>query len=77
MKSGANGRGGVCRCVYGPSLGNSVELGASNGAGGGNDVAVGKLIADIGVSGEGFTSVVADDANVIPLVVVSIEGCEP
>ena len=75
-KSGGNGRGGVCRWVYGPSLGKSVELGASNGAGGGNADALGKFIADIGVRGEELTSVVADDAKVVPLVVVSIEGCE-
>lgn len=76
-KSGVNGRGGVCRYVYGPSLGNSVELGASKGAGGGNDVALGKLTPDMGVNGDGFTSVVADDAKVMPLVFVSIDGCEP
>ena len=58
-------------------MGNSVELGASNGAGGGNADALGKLIAEKAVAGDGFTNVVADEAKVIPLVVVSIEGCEP
>jgi len=63
-KSGVNGKGGVCRCVYGPSLGNKVELGASNGAGGGNADALGKFMPDMGVEGDGLTSVVAEDKKV-------------
>lgn len=62
--------------MYGPSFGKSVELGASNGAGAGKADALGKLIADMGVKGDGFTNVVADEAKVLPLVVVSIEGVE-
>lgn len=77
-KSGVNGRGGVWRCVYGPSLGRRVELGASNGAGDGNALALGKVDAGMGTEGEAVVSVVAeeDEVKVVPLVVVSIEGCE-
>ena len=58
-------------------MGSSVEFGASKGAGGGKAEALGKLMADRGVMGEAFTSVVADEAKVLPVVVVSMEGCEP
>jgi hypothetical protein len=61
-KSGVNGNGGVRRCVYGPSCGNSDELGASNGAGGGNDDSAEKLVATAG-AGVGAASVVAEDAK--------------
>jgi hypothetical protein len=43
-KSGVKGRGGVSKWVYGPSLGRSVEFGASAGAGGGKEERVGKLV---------------------------------
>jgi len=54
-----------------------VELGASNGPGGGNAEALGKLPEDRGADGEGVTSVVAVEDKVSPEAVVSIEGCDP
>ena len=52
-------------------------MGASNGPGGGNAEALGKLPEDRGADGEGVTSVVAVEDKVSPEAVVSIEGCDP
>lgn len=76
-KSGENGRGGVWRYVYGPSLVRSVEFGASKGPGGGNAEALAKLPEDNGAEGEGVISVEAVEEKVTPVAVVSIDACGP
>ena len=54
-----------------------VELGASNGPGGGNAEALAKLPERTGAEGEGAASVVAVEEKVSPVEVVSMEACDP
>lgn len=66
--------------MYGPSLVRRVELGASKGAGGGKADTLVKLLTVRGADEDEATKVLAVDAlegYEVPVVVVSMEACEP